>query len=287
MTLCLAWKSNGIIHFASDSRATIGNSKYFDHCIKVNRVPFVIKGPTSANDKYEHEPYHGYLGIATAGNFLNAATIKDNLITALSSLQAIPGITDASMDGICKLVKKYFEFISRKLTYEIFQKGHSAFYLAGYCLVQERKRAFVFNFNKKAGQIHYDYKEILEDDGDIEFLGSGSTDAKSKFVSLIKTPPLEILREVIHDNNTKGVGGSIQFGKLKHIDFSIYGVVDYEVDEQEKKFANIIHLNGVKLMNSDFMIKEDQFHIQVPFVHPFEKQTNDLMKNGYMATDSI
>mgnify|MGYP006432140063 CR=1 FL=1 len=287
MTLCIAWKKNDVINLASDSRATIGGSRQFDHCIKVSKLPIHIKGPLNENDQYEHQPYNGSIGIATAGNFLNASTVKDNLTISLSSLQSIPGITDASMVGICKLIKKYFEFISEKLTNQIFKKGHSKFFVIGHCPIQEKSKAFLFTFDKKSSKVKYKYEEILKSDESINFLGSGKTKAENMFRSIDKTPPLEILRDIIHDDDIESVGGSIQFGKIKYYSFSNYGVIDYVKDDDKKKFASFTHLNGMKMLNSNFMIKKDQFHIQIPYIDPFKKQTDELIEKGYMAKDSL
>ncbi len=36
MTLCMAWRSNGSVHFASDSRLTVARNSYTDVGIKVS-----------------------------------------------------------------------------------------------------------------------------------------------------------------------------------------------------------------------------------------------------------
>jgi len=48
MTLCMAWRSNGSVHFASDSRLTVARNSYTDVGIKVSALPFTVLEPAPA-----------------------------------------------------------------------------------------------------------------------------------------------------------------------------------------------------------------------------------------------
>src|ERR1039457_1073883 len=186
MTLCIAWKENNQIHFASDSRATIGLTE-FDPCVKVVSVPVKILGPINTNDQYPDQIYEQNIGLCFAGSFLNAYTIKETLIHTLSSLQAIPGVTDVSMDQICNLISKFYGFVSKKLMRAIFDKGLSVLLVTGYCPKLSKIRTFKFDFHLNTS-LTTSCTEILLNNNDIEFVGSGGNVARGIFTTLAASP---------------------------------------------------------------------------------------------------
>ncbi len=282
MTLCIAWKDLNGVHFASDSRASFSNNTSFDHCVKVVSVPMKIYGPLSGSDKYPEQVYEQNIGMCFAGSFLGAYTIKETLIHTLASLQVIPGITDVSMDQICKLIMKFYKLVTDKLTNVIYNEGLSKLIVTGYCPKQNMVRTFLFNFTTSP-TVTTSYEEILLKVGDIEFVGSGATTAKSKFNSLVSTPPLEILKEIIKDKLVDSVGGAIQYGSLALRNFRVYGIVDYFVDDANKEIETGFYYNGINLNDNPYIVKWDEFQLKQTYIDPFRDQINSLIDKGYLV----
>lgn len=279
MTLCIAWKENNQIHFSSDSRATMGLTE-FDHCVKVVSVPVKILGPINSADKYPDQIYEQNIGLCFAGSFLNAYTIKETLIHTLSSLQAIPGITDVSMDQICNLISKFYDFISQKLSQSLFDQGLAVLLVTGYCPKMNKVRTFKFSFQVNT-HITTSYTEILLNNDEIEFVGSGSTKAKNIFKDLLSTPPLEVLKDVISDDAIKSVGGAIQYGEIHSRNFKVYGIIDFFVDESNKEIKTGFYYNGINLSGNPYSVNWDEFHLRQTYIDPFRNKINTLIDNGY------
>ncbi|MFI5252575.1 MAG: hypothetical protein ACHQQQ_09130 [Bacteroidota bacterium] len=279
MTLCIAWKQNNQVHFASDSRAKIGKVS-FNHAIKVFSVPVKIIGPIGPKDHHPSKYYEQNIGICFSGNILNGYTLKETLIYTLSKLQVVPGITDVSMDQICKLIAKFYNHYSVTLSELLFERGLSIVLVTGYCPKLQKVRTFKFKFDIGTS-VTTNFNEILVEDGDIEFIGSGETQAKILFKKITSTPPLEILKQVIIEQKEPTVGGAIQFGEIKLRDFEVCGIRDYLIDHTSRKVTTEFYFNGLPLMEDPYAVKWDEFFIKQTFKDPFINTINQLLESGY------
>jgi hypothetical protein len=285
MTLCIAWKINNSIHFASDSRAKLTNNSHFDHCIKVVSVPIKILGPIGIGDSQPDILYEQNIGMCYAGSFMNAYTLKEIMAQTLSKLQSIPGITDVSMEQLCRLISKFYEFISKKVSYALFEKGLAKFFLTGYCPKDKRIKAFKFevNVDEDNNELTASFEEILRNNNEIEFIGSGSGGARRRYKNITNTNPLSILRDIIKDANINSVGGSIQYGKIDAIDFKVYGIQDYSVDENRKEIEISYNINGVEILDNPFTIKWDEFHLMQTYITPFKVEIDSYIEQNYLV----
>jgi hypothetical protein len=245
-----------------------------------------VRGPISEKDKYPNELYSHRIGMCYAGNLNSAYNVKETVQQALSSLQVIPGFTEVSMDNVCKLVTELHEEIVKNACNSLYKKGISGLIITGFCPKTEKIRTFLIDVDDSSFPIKSVSKEILSTSGDIEFLGSGKSEAESKFKSLMETPPLQILKSVIEGKNDT-VGGAIQYGAISDYDFKVYGIKDYLIDHDKKKFRPIFSLNGVNLLRDPFMIRNTGFHLQQTYIMPFEYEINELMKKGYNISDDL
>lgn len=146
-------------------------------------------------------------------------------------MQAVLGYTDTSFANIAQFVYRAYRTISRTLCAQIFEKGLSTVVLAGYCPVQSKVRAFRLSTDL---QNQSSFDEILQDDQEFVFFGSGSTAANQRIAGLGHVPSsreiLDIVQAVIDDPGISGVGGNLQYGYFKGRSFQTFGI--FELDEE-------------------------------------------------------
>ena len=169
MTLCVIWRLNGIVHFASDFRLSLGRSAA-DIAIKVVRAPYLISGPRNQSGVSELIA-QGDLGMCFAGSASGSMFMKEAIMEVLPHLKAAPGYTDISMANVAALVFRAYGATSRALTEQIGERGLSTAVIAGYCLDQKRLRAFKLTTNLRNES---SCTEVLLADNHYELIGSGS-----------------------------------------------------------------------------------------------------------------
>lgn len=288
MTLCIAWKINDAVHFATDSRVSVGAvTPSFDNCVKVASVGIEIMGPLNEGDKYPDQLYVSNLGFCFSGSFLSAYTIKEILINTLSSLQVIPGITNVSMDNVCKLICKFYEDITGSLSYLLSDKGLSEIVVTGYCPKHDSVKTFLFDF-EISNMVDVSYKEILKKNGDVVFLGSGKGLAKRTLPRVDDYHVLKTVKTVIDNKSEPSVGGALQYGSIKSKTFSVFGVRDYTVDHAQKTIKIGFQYAGINLDKNPYKVTWDEFHLKQTYIDPFQKEIERFLKSGYeFSTDSL
>src|ERR1039457_1337259 len=116
MTLCMAWRSNGTVHFASDSRITVAGISTVDVAIKVSSIPYQILEPgRGATATPRRTVWSGELGMCFAGSAINSLFMKESLVEILRKIQYAPGYTDISMSGIMSYILPIYEDISKQV----------------------------------------------------------------------------------------------------------------------------------------------------------------------------
>jgi hypothetical protein len=230
VTLCATWRLDGNVHFASDSRLTIGRTEA-DIAIKVVRVPYCISGPRNPDDSHD-QIAQGDLGMCFAGSASGSMFLKESIVEVLSHLYAAPGYTDTSMENVAAFVFGAYRAVSRTLTQKIQERGLSTVVMAGYCAVQKRLRVFKLTTTR---QNEVSYREVLLTEGEYEFTGSGATAATERVNALGRAPTsldfVEVLKAVIDDPNVNSVGGKIQYGKFWGTRFTTFGVLEASAED--------------------------------------------------------
>lgn len=277
MTLCIAWKHSSGIYFASDSRISLPRDNKIDLGIKVLPIPIRIFEPAETGNVppliYEHT-----LGMCFAGGALTGYIVKESVQEALRGLQAIPGHTDFSFEGICKLVMKFYEHACRTIGEQLFNRGLIEMLLGGYCPEQKRIRVFKFSVDITDAKLDTSLMEVFTN-SPVVLLGSGKRAAENLLRSKNYPPPryLRVLKDVIQDENVPSVGGYIQFGEFVSPDFELKGVMHYDVGLDGRPEQKAI-LRGTQLYVNEFQTNFEDFFIAYSFIDPFRDEFDRLMQ---------
>ena len=264
MSLCMAWKSNDTVHFASDSRLTLAQNSFADVGIKISTLPITIYDPVQENS---HAPrtvaHNAVLGMCFAGSAINSLTIKESIAEVLKSLQHVPGHTDMSMAGIANFVFKVYQIISKIICKTaIGPNGRASILIGGYCTEKRIVRAF--HLSTDANNNHA-IEEVLTDHNHF-FVGSGKIQAEDDLPqSPIEIDYFNILKSVIQDGSIPTVGGNIQYGCFKDSGFVVYGIIDLA------KAAKDVHYwrGALDLNSQEFMDGHETFVPGFPYVDPY------------------
>jgi hypothetical protein len=258
MTLCIVWRQNSKIHFASDSRLTFGES-VADVGIKVLSVPYTIYAPIDNAYTAPNILACGSLGLCIAGSSLNAMLIKESIVEIVKALQAVPSMTDYSMDGLSEFVFYAYKIISEKLCKtDLYKDGRTTMIIGGWCTTKNNHCIFKFETDDSN---QHSKNEILMNDGDYVLIGSGAEAAK-KFLST-KNPItdknyFEALKCVVDDDKVPSVGGAIQYGFLEQENFRVFGIINYDESEENK--------NGISYMRGGLDLRLDGFDKLLPMM---------------------
>jgi len=261
MTLCIAWKNNGIVHFASDSRLTIAKNSFADVGVKVLSIPYHILHP--AEEKCGNNrsvAFEGELGMCFAGSAVNSLTIKESLVEVLKTLQHVPGHTDTSMASLAKFIFTTYRVISQRVCEtSIGRNGTASIMIGGLCPIEKSVRVFLFSTD---AQNNHSCKEILTD-ANHEFLGSGKDVAER---NLPQNPTdidyMNILKLVIDEPSVESVGGNVQYGEFKNDQFVVYGIMELGVTVHYWRAA-------LDLNSDDFIGNSSAFIPGFPYIDPF------------------
>jgi hypothetical protein len=277
MTLVIAHRLNNHISLSSDSRISFGTAVHFDYGIKVFSVPVKIYSPTSSETNITNLDYDYKLGLAVVGSAINAYTVKESVYEILQHLQYLPGYTDLSMEGIAGLVFKVFKKTTLDLGDIIQANGICELILAGYCPIQNKVRIYKFSCDTSTYPIRPFHEEILIANG-IEFFGRGKTEANNIHTQNINLSPLHIIRQVINDGRVATVGGGLQYGEFVINNFTIYGVENYELNDDGTFKEHLYTLRGINLYKDEFERGNDGFHIAYKFKRPFEQEIKNIWR---------
>lgn len=283
MTLCIAWNHSGTLHFASDSRLTFPNGNVADVAVKITAIPVQVRLPSSDEDDSNRIIYTHHFGMCFSGSAVTAYILKESMSDVLQNLQVIPGYTDFSMEGFCEHIKDFFAAISKSICEQIFEYGEIEFIIAGYCPHAQIPRAFLFRLDKSSFPLKAEYREVLKAHEDMEFLGSGTEDARKLHPKVYRNP-FKILRSVILNERVPSVGGNVQFGKFIDDEFKIFGVVQYSVGESGLAIAHH-NLRGIELYKGDFSTNFEKFHPSLSFISPFEEDRYHIMQNYFSKNE--
>ncbi len=281
MTLCMAWKTVNNIHFASDSRITLRKTNldnYVDVGIKVFSIPVKIYSPINFDTGEQTLDYNHFIGLCFSGYATNGYVAKETIYEVLQRLQYTKD-TEFSMDGIAKIIAKFYQHISVKLCEELYEDGKADFFITGFCPKDKFIKTYKFELITEKYPPKAIYNKILIDNG-IEFLGSGKKAAEKLLLNHANIEPLKLLRIVNQDEEVPSVGGNIQYGDFdENNDFTIKGVDDFEIIDEEILNRKLL-LRGTQLYEKDITFDSDDFYISYTFIQPFESEIKEFMKKN-------
>ena len=250
MTLVIVNRTAKEVSFSADSRITFGSSGYFDKGIKLFSVPFKLKGPAKSKEdfgKYEFE--HNY-GIAVVGSTTNAFTVKDSIVEILPNVTYLTNMSDVSIIGIGWFIYKAYKEISEELSQVLREGGLCEIILSGYCLIKRKIRVLRFFPIIQPDKVEFKFEEILHNEGDMLFYGSGKKAAQEIYDADKTLEPLQVLKKVIESGKEPTVGGPMQSGSIYDKDFKISGVIEQEVNSEGQL------LNSTKYRRA-FLVKDE------------------------------
>lgn len=266
MTLCVVWRDDGIVNFASDSRLTLkeksteSSAVYTDIAIKVLSLPYKIFNPTYENKT--SVAYEGELGMCFAGNAINSLFIKETIVELIKDLQLTPGYTDISMQGIADYMFSIYKPITEKVCDAVMGGSGRAFIIiGGFC--PDLGKVRVFSMETDVNNKHT-LTELLKQNNDHFFTGSGKAIAiKNLTCQPTSKDILKTLQFVINDVDTESVGGKIQYGSFQDEKFSVSGIADIGDDVHYWRGALDINSDTVNSSNGGFVSR-------FTFIDPFD-----------------
>lgn len=259
MTLCIAWRSNGTVHFASDSRLTVAANSYADVGIKVMSLPYTVLEPAGQGDEQRAIAFTGDLGLCFAGSVVSSLTLKESIVEVLKTLQYAPRYTDTSMAGIADFIFTAYKIVSKEICRTALgSNGRASILIGGMCRDQKRVRVFHFSTDN---QNRHNIEEVLTGKPHC-FVGSGSAAEDDVPQHPDDSDYLNVLRSVIQDDNVPTVGGHIQYGCFKGDRFTVYGV--FELGDTAHYWRGALDLNSV-----EFLAGHASFVPGIPYIDPF------------------
>ncbi|MDR5589013.1 hypothetical protein ACWBC2_06145 [Salegentibacter agarivorans] len=275
MTLCLSWKRNNTIHFSSDSRVSTDEESYADIGIKVMEIPVIINGPRDFNTGIERTVYNYKIGISYCGSTVTAHLLKETISEVLLNLQVLPDSDSFSFEGICNVVKLFFERTAEELINGADLEPDIEFLLGGYC--PQHQEVLVYKFDLiEIDNVSFEviFDRVLEENEEYIALGSGAGNAENILNTLEEIPDnkyLKVLKQICKDENVPSVGGFLQYGKFQNNNFKVYGVQDY-IQNDNGGLEFIYPFRGTILYENDLNIRDLGFHIAANFIQPFEDE---------------
>jgi|SRR5271165_5916074 len=218
MTLCMVWRTENDVCFASDSRLSFGTARC-DAAFKVSRIPFSIYSVGGSGQPLAS----GDLGMTFSGSSVAALMTKEALAEVMREVSVID-IHDFSMDALVDLIFRGFQVITRNIGGAILERVATCVVIAGYCVRQERIRAFRMEVDRAN---RCTIREVLLAVGELEVFGSGEMAARKNLPSSPGTKEIiHALRAVIEDQTIDDVGGHIQFGHFEGSTFRVAGIAE-------------------------------------------------------------
>jgi hypothetical protein len=236
MTLCMVWRKEGNVCFASDSRLSFDKVRC-DAGFKVSRIPFSICS-------IGKPPVSGDLGMAFSGSSIAALMTKEALAEVVREVKGVEEIHDLSMDALADLVFRGFKVITRNIAVALLERVATCVVFGGYCMREKRIRVFRMEVD---GANNHSIHEVLKAVGDLEVFGSGEPAARR---NLPTSSPgtqeiLYALRAVIEDETIQEVGGHIQFGHFVDSNFQVAGIAEpFDNHKRIHYWRGPIDLNG-------------------------------------------
>jgi len=274
MTVCIAWKLNGNVFLASDSRLGFGHQNYADIGVKILQLDVNIFDPTpeGSNEKKLKEMVP--LGMCFAGSTVNSLCIKETISEVVKSFQHAGRFTDYSMHGIAKTIFKIYEDISLKMVTTVGNDSAlSEIIIAGYCPKEKNIRSFKFEQVKNSSPIAFNFNEILKGEKEIEIIGSGKQAAIKEFNNkhcsvLTNNNVMKTIKYVIDSEDIESVGGAIQYGEFYKDKDSIKFVKKgfaFMSDNSDIQYF----IGGVDVNSNRYQESMDDFIISHEYIDPF------------------
>ncbi len=235
MTLAIAWRSEGRIHLASDSRIKLGQGQFADIGIKVLGLPIIVSD-TRGTAPGISIIFQSTYGFGYAGSLVNAGTFAELMGELLQHVQFLQETQKFSFVAVCDFVVEYCSQITTAVCSFMLQHGSYEFFLTGLCPQTQSIRAahFQFEHSPLTAQAQAKYQEILKADGEFVAIGTGAAAAEKRIKEVGLKPILLAINEVIDSKEVDSVGGDLQYGSFdKSARFVVSGFIRRSFEKLE------------------------------------------------------
>jgi hypothetical protein len=198
----------------------------------------------------------------------------------MSSVWAVPGVADLSMDSLASIAASMLERIWLRCVGGLGNDTYAEVAFVGYCPVQRRQRVFTFVTRGRVWPAHVEVREV-EPTARGFYFGSGRRAAEALAEARPELTPPEVVRAIANDPEIRTVGGRVQYGKVSGENFQVYSVIDYDVDPEAKALKVGYYLAGIDLRGEDPPALPAGFHLLPRAVDPFRREAAELAEAGY------
>ena len=280
MTLCLTWKNNNDIYFASDSRIT--RRAYLDYIVTSNTAPKIFSIPIRIYSADLKLYYDKDWVFCLAGGYISATGYADTLSEVLSNLQIADPFSDVDYLKILNIAFNIYEQIGKQLVETGNREALAKILITGVC-PKDSKRNFVYEFGYQV-QYHgitYYSKEIDLDEYEMHFIGDDTAIEyfKEKLQKHHAKHYFKLLKEICNNEDFPTVGGHLQAGILK-LDapkhFSIYGILESELEMDNNNFWTVKDNWFFRSIQLKPELFEGNIHVRKAFLMPFDSERNAL-----------
>jgi hypothetical protein len=278
MTLCAIWTDGENVQMATDSRLMVGE-RFVDTSVKVMAIPISILEPSSRG-LHEQKPYiHRTYGMCAAGDLAPTMAVKDSLRALMSSVWAVPGQADLSMDSLASIAAAMLQRIWYKCADGLGNDVFAQIAFVGYCPAQKRQRVFML-VTRPVYPAYVEVREVEPTAGGLYF-GSGRPAAVALLEASPELTPPEVVRAVANDHEVQSVGGRVQYGRMDGENFKVASVIDYDIDHKARTITVGYYFAGVELTGPEQPALPHGFHLLPRAVDPFRREAAELAEAEY------
>lgn len=228
MTIVASWFEDDFAWMVSDSRLsnTDGNSTYpiLDCGAKIFKVPIIVKAPVKTFDRkiiWKQE-----IGVAFAGSSLIALNVYSIISYVLPHLLNIPGCCPrVSIRDIAEYIGRVIKHMVCDYGYNTGTSAHCVLFVLGKCYKENKYKLF------KIIPVYDAHVDINVEDLDLYknkavYLIGDHTHEIEKSIqdayrnnTYLNQIPLKIVKKIIVDNCFETIGGGIQLGMARELEF--------------------------------------------------------------------
>jgi len=283
MTLCLAWKIENNIYFASDSRISrMLNSNFITIS---DTAPKIFSIPVRIYRSQFDLLYDKDWGICLAGGYIAGSGYADTLSEVLSNLQIANNDSKIDYKIIIKIAFDIYEQISRELVETGNKEALAKILITGICPIDNNEFLFEFGFKILETGIEYYSKEFDFNEYEMNLIGDDN--AINYFKENLKRHNtldyFRLLKEICRNTDIKTVGGNLQAGVLQKTHpkyFSIHGIIESKLELNDDSKWCVKNNWLFRSIELNPQLIKDKVHVRTIFLSPFEKERFELIEEA-------
>jgi hypothetical protein len=268
MTICIVWRSENTVHFASDSKLTSSFSEDLKIGVKVLEMDVRVKSAYDARTRDYQILYESTIGMCWSGTCLTAYLVKEIIGQILKRLQYVPVYGPFTFPRLNIVIETYLRAVLKSIIHELGPKFAARFIIAGYCPIEKDVKAFKYELQNHENGIEVLSHPILENESKIDFIGDDAPVeyAKENIKHGNSSEVMRTLKYICEDVTMPSVGGNIQYGSFQKEKFVLHGIsYIHEKEDGRIELGNFMH--GLEIYR-DKKLDIGEFNIEIPFIQP-------------------